>query len=170
MSSDYIQYVNIFDINEIIVIEEQSYRKPWTRDHFESDVENNSSLNYKFKKNNELRGYLFGHLIGSEYHLNKITVKRKHRQRNIGNLLFFHCLKELVDKNVRCVQLEVSSLNLIAQKFYKSLSFVEVGIRKKYYSDCEDALLYNFTSIKNYPASSKKNNNKSSCNGKSNFG
>ena len=34
-------------------------------------------------------------------------------------------------------------LNLIAQKFYKSLDFVEVGVRKKYYSDNENALLYN---------------------------
>ena len=143
MSSDYIQNVNIFDINEIILLEEQSYKKPWTRDHFESDIENIFSLNYKFEKNNELRGYLFGYLIGSEYHLNKITVKREYRKRNIGNLLFFHCLKELVDKNVRCVQLEVSSLNLIAQKFYKNLNFIKVGVRKKYYSEYEDALLYN---------------------------
>jgi len=32
--------------------------------------------------------------------------------------------------------------NIIAQKFYKRLNFLHVGIRKKYYSKNEDALLY----------------------------
>jgi ribosomal protein S18 acetylase RimI-like enzyme len=49
----------------------------------------------------------------------------------------------LVDLNVKCVQLEVSSLNLIAQRFYKKIGFIRVGMRKKYYSEFEDALLYN---------------------------
>ena len=38
--------------------------------------------------------------------------------------------------------LEVSSLNLIAQKFYKKLDFIYDGLRKDYYSKNEDALLY----------------------------
>ena len=143
MKSDFIKDINISDINELILIEEESYNNPWTRNHFKQDIENKYSLNYIYKKNNQLLGYLFGYLIGHEYHLNKITVKKKYRQKKIGKLLFLRCLKDLMVKDVRCIQLEVSSLNLIAQKFYKSLSFVEVGIRKKYYSDCEDALLYN---------------------------
>jgi len=142
MKSNYIKSINLSNINELILIEKESYSNPWTRSHFRNDIKNKYSLNYIYKKNNQILGYLFGYLIGYEYHLNKITVKKKYRQKEIGKLLFLHCLKDLIAKDVRCIQLEVSSLNLIAQNFYKSLSFVEVGIRKKYYSDCEDALLY----------------------------
>ena len=81
--------------------------------------------------------------LKDEYQLNKITVKEEFRSQKIGKLLFSHCLNQLINLNVKCVLLEVSSLNLIAQRFYKKLGFIRVGIRKKYYSEFEDALLYN---------------------------
>ena len=143
MLSSYISKTSFFDIDAIIMIENDSYKNPWTRNHFKNDIENQNSLNYVYKKNQQLLGYLFGYLIKDEYHLNKITVKEKFRQKKIGESLFFNCFDELFYKNVNCIQLEVSSLNLVAQKFYKKLNFMEVGIRKKYYSNNEDALLYN---------------------------
>ena len=138
-----IQIVDISDVDELYLIEKKTYKSPWNKKHFESDIKNKLSLNYSYKKNNQLIGYLFGYLIEREYHLNKITVENIHRQKKIGRELFDYCLKELINKNVKCIQLEVSSLNLIAQKFYKSLNFIQVGRRKKYYSDHDDALLYN---------------------------
>ena len=143
MSSNYTQNIRTLDVNDIISIERESYKNPWTKNHFQNDIKNKYSLNYMYKKDNELMAYLFGHLIQDEYYLNKITVKKKYRQKKIGESLFFHCFNELSDKNVRCIQLEVSSLNLIAQEFYKSLNFIEVGKRKSYYSKNEHALLYN---------------------------
>ena len=100
-------------------------------------------MNYIYRKDKKILGYLFGYLIKDEYQLNKITVKEEFRSQKIGKLLFSHCLNQLVDLNVKCVQLEVSSLNLIAQRFYKKIGFIRVGMRKKYYSEFEDALLYN---------------------------
>ena len=135
--------ISILDINKIILIENESYRKPWTKSHFENDIKNKQSINFMYKKNNEIIAYLFGYLIDDEYHLNKITVKKIYRGKKIGKTLFNYCLDELLLRNVKSIQLEVSSLNLVAQKFYKSLDFLQVGIRKKYYSENEDALLYN---------------------------
>lgn len=44
-------------------------------------------------------------------------------------------------KNIKLINLEVSSKNLTAIQLYKSFDFKEVGVRKKYYKD-SDALLY----------------------------
>ena len=44
-------------------------------------------------------------------------------------------------KNIKLINLEVSSKNLTAIQLYKSFGFKEVGVRKNYYKDC-DALLY----------------------------
>ena len=140
---NHIKNISILDINKIILIESEAYRKPWTRSHFENDIKNKQSINFMYKKNNEIIAYLFGYLIDDEYHLNKITVKKVYRGKKIGKTLFNYCLDELLLQDVRNIQLEVSSLNLVAQKFYKSLDFLQVGIRKKYYSEDEDALLYN---------------------------
>ena len=140
---NHIKNISILDINKIILIENEAYRKPWTRNHFENDIKNKQSINFMYKKNNEIIAYLFGYLIDDEYHLNKITVKKTYRGKKIGKILFDYCLDELLLRGVRSIQLEVSSLNLVAQKFYKSLDFLQVGIRKKYYSEDADALLYN---------------------------
>ena len=141
--SDYIENINILDLDEIAIIEKKAYRNPWTKRHFKSDINQKYSLNYKYVKNNKLIGYLFGYLIEDEYHLNKITVKEKFRARKIGKILLSYCLKKIADKNVKYIHLEVSSSNVIAQNFYRSFNFVNVGVRKKYYSKYEDALLYN---------------------------
>tara|TARA_B100000519_G_C14200728_1_gene417754 strand:+ start:467 stop:913 length:447 start_codon:yes stop_codon:yes gene_type:complete len=139
----HIEDINIVDIDEIMLIESCSYKNPWVRNHFENDINNKNSMNYIYRKDKEILGYLFGYLIKDEYQLNKITVKEEFRSQKIGKLLFSHCLNQLINLNVKCVQLEVSSLNLIAQRFYKKIGFIRVGIRKKYYSEFEDALLYN---------------------------
>ena len=139
----HIEDINIVDIDEIMLIESCSYKNPWVRSHFKNDINNKSSMNYIYRKDKKILGYLFGYLIKDEYQLNKITVKEEFRSQKIGKLLFSHCLNQLVDLNVKCVQLEVSSLNLIAQRFYKKIGFIRVGMRKKYYSEFEDALLYN---------------------------
>ena len=74
---------------------------------YKSDLTQYSDFLMKYKKN----------LLDSEskhiqYYLNKITVKKEFRQKKIGKLLFLHCFKELLKRNVKCIQLEVSSLNL----------------------------------------------------------
>ena len=129
-------------IDNIVNIEKESYQNPWTKKHFSNDISHSYAMNYVFIYNKELIGYLFGYLINGEYHLNKITIKNIYRGKSIGKELFLYCLKKLRDKRVKCIQLEVSSLNLIAQKFYKNLNFIYTGVRKDYYSKNEDALLY----------------------------
>ena len=143
MPNDIIQGAKHSQIDDIIIIEEESYNRPWTKKHFENDINHPLALNYVYIQNNKLDGYLFGYLIDDEYHLNKITVKSSHRGKNIGKSLILYCLKKLEYKRVKCILLEVSSLNLIAQKFYKRMNFTCVGSRKDYYSKDENALLYN---------------------------
>ena len=140
--TNYFQNIKDDHLNQIIEIEYDSYNNPWTKEHFKNDINHKCSMNYLYKKNNKLLAYLFGYLVGDEYHLNKITVKQKYRQKNIGKLLFLHCLDKLLKKNVKSIQLEVSSLNLIAQKFYENLNFKYVGIRNNYYAKNDHGLLY----------------------------
>jgi len=142
MSFSCIQKAKKCHIDKIFIIENESYNRPWTKKHIMNDINHLHSINYIYKDNKKLKGYLFGYLLKDEYHLNKITVKHEYRGERIGKLLFDYCFKELLNNNVKTIQLEVSSLNLIAQNFYRNLGFEKVGIRKKYYSKEEDALLY----------------------------
>ena len=143
MLSKYVTQATVFDINQIIAIEKDSYENPWTKNHFINDLKNKHSLNYVCKINSQLIGYLFGYLIEKEYYLNKITIKKNFRKQKNGKSLFQECVNDLSNKNVRCIQLEVSSLNLSAQKFYENLNFKYVGLRKDYYFRGNHGLLYN---------------------------
>ena len=60
----------------------------WNRDHFKNDINHDSSINYIYKRNNELKGYLFGYLVKDEYYLNKITVK-KNIDKKMENYYFY---------------------------------------------------------------------------------
>ena len=145
MSLDIIQNVTYPYINDIAKIEKETYNNPWTKQHIKNDVNHSYGVNYIYIQDKELIAYLFGYLIDDEYYLNKITVKEVYRQKNIGKYLFLYCMKKLKDKHVKCIHLEVSSLNLIAQKFYKNLNFIYSGVRKNYYSKNEDAFLYTYS-------------------------
>ena len=46
-----IQIVDISDVDELYLIEKKTYKSPWNKRHFESDIKNKFSLNYSYKKN-----------------------------------------------------------------------------------------------------------------------
>ena len=60
-----------------------------------------------------------------------------------GQKLIKHIILIVADQKVNVILLEVSVNNVSAQKCYQSLGFVEVGVRKDYYSKGDDAILYN---------------------------
>ena len=49
--------------------------------------------------------------------------------------------KEAIKRKARTITLEVQSSNLSAQALYKKYGFIELGVRKNYYSKNENALI-----------------------------
>jgi len=46
------------------------------------------------------------------------------------------------EKGITSITLEVNSNNIPAQKLYEKFGFNVVGIRKKYYNNIDDAIIY----------------------------
>lgn len=77
-------------------------------------------------------------LADDECELLNIAVAPGQRRHGIGASL----LREYLRGFSGTVFLEVRRSNLGAQKFYKSLNFQEISVRKGYYSDpCEDGVV-----------------------------
>ena len=57
-----------------------------------------------------------------------------------------HIIKFCVEKNIKQINLEVSSNNTTAISLYKNYDFQEVGLRKNYYGNYDGIL---FTKILN---------------------
>ncbi|RJS72411.1 MAG: N-acetyltransferase [Candidatus Syntrophoarchaeum sp. WYZ-LMO15] len=70
-----------------------------------------------------------------------VAVKKSHRRRGIATMTLNEAFKMYRKKRTPYVQLEVRVDNYPAQRLYRGLGFVEVGVLPSYYSDGTDALL-----------------------------
>jgi SSU ribosomal protein S18P alanine acetyltransferase (EC 2.3.1.-) len=84
-------------------------------------------------------------VVADEAHINTLAVHPEWRRRNIGERLLQALLDKASALHASSATLEVRVSNLAAQRLYQKFGFVEVGRRKRYYRDGEDALLMTVT-------------------------
>ena len=131
-------------LNDIYLIEKKSFDNPWSENHIKNDLMYlNQSANWVFLISGKVVGYIFGLIIMDEYHLTNIAVHPDYFRQKIGTKLIKHIILFLLTKNIKVILLEVSSNNIPAIKYYQSMGFISVGVRKKYYKNGDDAILYN---------------------------
>ena len=133
----------INQLEDILSIERISFTRPWTRNQITKDLQNSfNSENWVYKLNGNVIGYIFVSKIEDQFHLNNIAVHPDFLGQKIGSSLIKHIIMRAKNRKVNIILLEVSINNIIARKCYKSLGFIQVGIRKNYYSKGDDAILY----------------------------
>ena len=71
-----------------------------------------------------------------------VGVLSEYRKRGIGKGLFEAVFRYMRENGVETVNLEVREDNIPAIRLYEKLDFEKVGIRKKYYDNKVDAILY----------------------------
>lgn len=76
-----------------------------------------------------------------EGHITNIVTKKDKRGNNIGAQMLEQIIILAKKKNLKNVTLEVNEHNEIAIKLYKKYNFIEVGKRKKYYNNIDDAII-----------------------------
>lgn len=84
-------------------------------------------------------GFLLAQRVLDELHVLSLAVAPAWRRRGVGTLLLAAALGE---PPARSILLEVRPSNAVARQFYHALGFAEVGLRRGYYPDGEDALLF----------------------------
>jgi ribosomal-protein-alanine N-acetyltransferase len=81
-------------------------------------------------------------LVVDQAHVTTIAVHPDYRGRGVGELMLARLIDIAYEKAVLSITLEVRVSNYVAQSLYRKYSFLEQGIRRKYYSDNrEDALI-----------------------------
>ncbi|MFC1925787.1 ribosomal protein S18-alanine N-acetyltransferase, partial [Chloroflexota bacterium] len=94
------------------------------------------------RNNHNILGYASMWLMVDEAHLTSIAVRETHRRRGVGELLLISIIDLAMHLKAQIVTLEVRSSNLAAQALYEKYGFIEVGLRRGYYSDDgEDAVI-----------------------------
>lgn len=128
------------DLQEVLQIERMSFIDPWALDAFTSELTNPFSRPIVAKsKDGTIVGYAIYWIAGPEVHLLNIAVKPQYRRRGIGCLLMKHIVEESRKGDAKMIFLEVRVSNHVAKSFYTKWGFQKVGLRRRYYSNGEDA-------------------------------
>ena len=95
---------------------------------------------YIYELNNEIVGFINIDIIYEKAEIEYIYVVEKWRKNKIATKLLEKAEKDLINKRVSTITLEVNVNNFSAIKFYEKNEYKKINIRKYYYGN-DDAYL-----------------------------
>lgn len=130
-------------LDAVLTIENASFPLPWRREAFLFEILLNETADYVVALH---RGQAIGYggmwLVLDEAHLTNLAVHPDFRGRGVGRQILQELVRRAALRGAKRMTLEVRRSNLVAQKLYKEMGFVEKGVRKRYYQDNnEDAII-----------------------------
>jgi len=131
------------DVPQVHAIEEATFPTPWSIQSFEDEMTKNVCARYMVaEEDGRILAFAGAWMILEEGHITNIAVTKEERGRGIGKAVTTALMQYAANLGVQYMTLEVRRSNLVAQQMYRSLGFIELGYRKRYYEDNgEDALL-----------------------------
>lgn len=136
-----IREISKSDLETIFNIEKHSYSNPWTFNDLEKEIQNCFSKNYLIKRSKNIIGYVFTHIVIDQMQINNFCISEKYRRYGYAKYFLNNILAYIKSVDIKYVYLDVRESNIAAFKLYSSSGFKIDCIRKKYYSDGENAIL-----------------------------
>lgn len=125
------------DIPDILEIEYQSFRYPWTRTIFDSCIGSDGFLVFS---NEKVIAYAMVRVEFGKAHLESIAVLPIYRRKGIGSGLLDACMEYAAAMGARIMELEVRESNAGAVAFYSKHGF-EIAAMAKHYYITENAII-----------------------------
>ncbi len=131
------------DLELIVVIESKAHTHPWTRGHFESNLQSSHQC-WVMEKENTIVAYAVTSTAADEAELLNITVAPAFQRQGLGKQLLTQLCQSFTD-SIQSFFLEFRASNHAAIALYQHYGFNEVGVRTNYYpshhSQREDAII-----------------------------
>lgn len=128
------------DLDEVLQIEAATFSCPWTRDAFEDSLKIEHTNYLVVSDGDEIAGYCGYYQAFEEANIVNVAVKAAARRRGIARAMLKQLMAEGRKNGITNFILEVRQSNIPAIHLYESLGFIEVGIRKHFYTaPVEDA-------------------------------
>jgi ribosomal-protein-alanine N-acetyltransferase len=132
------------DLEEVLAIEGASYRVPWSRRAFETEIGARHAFPLVLGQSNHpfVLGYVCSWLTLDECHILNIAIHPSFRRIGLASQLIDHLFETCKGRGIFRYFLEVRETNEVAISLYKKYGFKVCGVRRKYYADTgEDALI-----------------------------
>ena len=129
--------MTIDDVPAVTAIEHATFPIPWSEKSFRDEMTTNKCARYLVVvgEDDVPVGFAGVWVVIDEGHITNIAVREDLRGKGLGRLLTEGLKQYAANLGVIYMTLEVRRSNIVAQNLYKSLGFIQVGVRKKYYED-----------------------------------
>ena len=138
-----ITLMNMSDLELIKDILLSDFDEFWNYSTLKSELLNPNSKYIVTKKNNKILGFAGIWKSVDDVHITNIVVNKNFRNQRIGSIMLSKLIElATLEQNISSITLEVNSNNTPAIKLYEKFGFKVVGLRKKYYNNADDAIIY----------------------------
>lgn len=138
-----IEKMKVEDLDEVLEIENESFLGAYKREHYEYELLDNPCANlYVLRRNGKLIGFIDYWITFESCQLTKIAIKKSERGKGYSHTLMNFMVDKSIEAGCEAIFLEVRESNTVAQSLYEEYDFLQMNIRKGYYSDNdEDAIV-----------------------------
>lgn len=133
------------NVEGVFLVEKICFSTPWSLESFQKDLTNENAIYFCLENDGKVIGYVGMWQSFDEGNINNIAVLPQYRRKGYGKLLLEHLITYGKENKLSCLTLEVRESNEGARNLYRTVGFLEVGRRKKYYERSEDAILMTLT-------------------------
>ena len=121
------------DIDSIVLIEQQNSHNPWSKNQLIESILNPANLCYSISIKNQIIGFLMAMPALDTADILNISINKACQGKGYGNKLLNYLIKELKDRMISQIMLEVRASNQAAIAFYLKHGFEVISLRKNYY-------------------------------------
>jgi len=148
----YLRPMQANDLTQLMIGEVAAYSHPWTQKNFEDCLYNKAYSCWVFEQNDQLMGHVVLSIVLKEAHLLNICLYPEYQNQGWGRKLLAESEAIAIAGGAKTCFLEVRPSNKPGLHLYRSESFNEIGLRKKYYpsdNGREDAIVMAKTLVVN---------------------
>ena len=129
-------------VDAVCVLEEEAFSMPWHRESFLEMILNKDACYLVGIINEEVIASCGLRNIVGDGEITNVVTSVGMRGKGIGKQMLLKLMEEGMKMGVEAFTLEVRKSNLRAAALYEKFGFEKIYIRKQYYDDGEDAVIY----------------------------
>ena len=130
------------DINCILELFSSDFEDGWNKNQLSSSFDSGLFLCLGAFEQDKLVGVICATKSFESADIESVVVKKEFRNKGIASLLLKELFTLLEKENITKILLEVRESNISAISLYKKHNFNQISVRKKYYDNGENALIF----------------------------
>ncbi len=130
------------DLPAILAVENRVHMAPWTEEHFKAELDKEYShvlVVTDDETASKSIGYIVFWIMMGESQILTVAVDLPYRGLGYAKMMIGQAVKLALRENAKKITLEVRKSNLPAVQLYQRVGFAITQVRKRFYSNSEDA-------------------------------